>query len=125
MRILDYLKVTMKNNASDLYLSVGSPPIYRIEGIMQTIGDHAFSADELEELAKEIMNEKQWNEFSQSNEMDLAMVLSLPHLSRFRINILRQRGFAAIVVRRVKYEVKNFDELGLPSALANQQPWRP
>ena len=117
MQLLDYLKVTMEMNASDLYLSVGSPPMYRIEGIMQRIGDHAFSADELEALAKETMNEKQWNEFSQRNEMDLAMVLSVPHPSRFRVNILRQRGFAAVVIRRVKYEISNFDELGLPSAL--------
>src|SRR5919197_581223 len=117
MQLLDYLKVTMEMNASDLYLSVGSPPMYRIEGIMQRIGDHAFSADELEELARETMNEKQWNEFSQRNEMDLAMVLSVPHPSRFRVNILRQRGFAAVVIRRVKYEIRNFDELGLPSAL--------
>ena len=117
MQILDYLKVTMEMNASDLYLSVGSPPVYRIEGIMQRIGDRAFSADELEALAKETMNEKQWNEFSQCNEMDLAMVLSVPHPSRFRVNILRQRGFAAVVIRRIKYEIRNFDELGLPSAL--------
>jgi twitching motility protein PilU len=117
MEILEHLKVMVEKNASDLYLTVASPPVYRIEGVMQPIGDHAFSADELEELAKATMNEKQWNEFSHHNEMDLALVLSVPRLSRFRVNILRQRGSAALVIRTIKYEIKTLDELGLPLIL--------
>jgi len=117
MEILEYLKVMVEKNASDLYLTVASPPVFRIEGVMQPIGDHAFTAGELEELAKSTMNEKQWNEFSQRNEMDLALVLSVPRLSRFRVNILRQRGSAALVLRTIKYEIKSLDELGLPPVL--------
>jgi twitching motility protein PilU len=117
MEIMEYLRVMVEKNASDLYLTVASPPVFRIEGIMQPIGDHAFTADELEELAKTAMNEKQWNEFSQRHEMDLALILSVPRLSRFRVNILRQRGAAALVVRTIKYEIKTLDELGLPPAL--------
>jgi twitching motility protein PilU len=63
------------------------------------------------------MNEKQWNEFSHRNEMDLSLVLSVPRLSRFRVNILRQRGSAALVIRRIKYEIKTLDQLGLPRVL--------
>jgi twitching motility protein PilU len=112
METLDYLKVMMEHSASDLYLTVGSPPVYRIEGVMQPIGNHAFTAEELEKLAHSTMNEKQWSDFSQRNEMDLALVLSVPRLSRFRVNILRQRGSAALVIRRIKYEIKTLDELG-------------
>jgi twitching motility protein PilU len=117
MRISEWLKVMSENNASDLYLTVGSPPVYRIEGIMHPMGDYAFSADELEELAKATMNEKQWTEFTQRNEMDLALVLSVPHLSRFRVNILRQRGLAALVIRRIRYDIRSLDDLGLPAVL--------
>src|SRR5918992_2959539 len=106
MKIAEYLKVMVEKNASDLYLTVASPPVYRIEGIMQPIGDHAFTEDELEELAKATMNEKQWDEFSHRNEMDLSLVLSVPRPSRFRVNILRQRGSAAVVIRTIKYEIK-------------------
>ena len=84
---------------------------------MQPIGDHVFSADELEELAKATMNEKQWNEFSQRNEMDLALVLSVPRLNRFRVNSLRQRGLAALVIRRIRYDIRTLDDLGLPAVL--------
>jgi len=117
MEIVEYLKVMVEKNASDLYLTVASPPVYRIEGAMQPIGDHIFTAEELEELAKITMNEKQWNEFSHRNEMDLSLVLSVPRLSRFRVNILRQRGSAALVIRRIKYEIKTLDQLGLPLVL--------
>jgi len=117
MELVEYLRVMVEKNASDLYLTVASPPVFRIEGVMQPIGDHAFTASELEELAKAAMNEKQWIEFSQRNEMDLALVLSVPRLSRFRVNILRQRGSAALVIRTIKYEIKTLDELGLPPTL--------
>lgn len=117
MEIVEYLKVMVEKNASDLYLTVASPPVYRIEGAMQPIGDHMFTAEELEELAHATMNEKQWNEFSHRNEMDLSLVLSVPRLSRFRVNILRQRGSAALVIRRIKYEIKTLDQLGLPLVL--------
>jgi len=117
MELVEYLRVMVEKNASDLYLTVASPPVFRIEGVMQPIGDHAFTASELEELAKAAMNEKQWIEFSQRNEMDLALVLSVPRLSRFRVNILRQRGSAALVIRTIKYEIKTLDELGLPPIL--------
>src|SRR5215469_4776880 len=72
MNILEYLKVMVETDASDLYLTVGSPPVYRIQGVMRPIGDHVFSAEELEDLAKGAMNEKQQAEFSACNEMDLA-----------------------------------------------------
>jgi len=117
MNIVEYLKVMVETDASDLYLTVGSPPVYRIQGVMQPIGDHVFSAEELEDLAKGAMNEKQQAEFSACNEMDLALVLSVPHLSRFRVNVLRQRGSVALVIRTIKYDIKTIDQLGLPSTL--------
>ncbi len=117
MEILDYLKVMVEQNASDLYLTVSSPPVYRIDGVMEPIGDHAFSAEDLERLAKAVMSEKQWQEYRRHNEMDLALVFSVPHLSRFRVNVLRQRGSAALVIRTIKYEIKTVDELGLPAVL--------
>jgi len=117
MNILEYLKVMVETDASDLYLTVGSPPVYPIQGVMRPIGDHVFSAEELEDLAKGAMNQKQQAEFSACNEMDLALVLSVPHLSRFRVNVLRQRGSVALVIRTIKYDIKTIDQLGLPSTL--------
>jgi twitching motility protein PilU len=115
MSIHDLFKVMVETEASDLYLTVGRPPMYRIDGKIQPIGNEAFKPADLEGLASSIMNERQLREFAETLEMNMAM--SLPGISRFRMNILRQRGSVAIVIRRVKAEPATVAELGLPSIL--------
>ena len=112
MELLDFLKVMVEKAASDVYLTVASPPMYRIEGTVQPFGDHSFTPDETEMPAKSVLNEQQWHEFVERKEMNLAF--SYPKLSRFRVNVLRQRGSVGIVVRRVKFGISSLDELGLP-----------
>ena len=115
MEIVDFLKVMVEKNASDVYLTVARPPTYRIEGIAQPIGDHLFTPEELEALAKSFMSEQQWRDFNEQMEMNLA--LSYPKLARFRVNVLRQRGSVGIVARQVKVEIQSVEELGLPPIL--------
>jgi twitching motility protein PilU len=117
MEIKQILQVMVEKEASDVYLTVASPPMYRIEGIVQPIGDVKFTPADLESLAKTVMSEKQWDEFNAKLEMDLVLVLSIPDLSRFRVNILRQRGSVALVIRRIKFEIRTLDELRLPPVL--------
>jgi twitching motility protein PilU len=117
MEIKAILQVMVEKEASDVYLTVASPPMYRIEGIIQPIGDLKFTPQDLEELAKSVMSEKQWEEFNSQLEMDLVLVLSIPDLSRFRINVLRQRGSVALVIRKIKFEIRSIDELKLPPVL--------
>jgi twitching motility protein PilU len=115
MRIEDYFKVMVQKDSSDLYLTVARPPMYRVNGKVRE-GDHeSFTPQALEELAKSFMNDDQWQEFREKKEMNLA--LSLPKVSRFRVNVLRQRGSVAIVVRKIKVEIPSFDSLALPPVL--------
>ena len=74
MEIRKLLQVMVEKEASDVYLTVGSPPMYRIEGIVQPIGDFEFAPADLEKLAESVMSEKQWQEFSAKLEMDLVLV---------------------------------------------------
>ena len=101
--------------ASDLYLTVARPPMFRVEGKIQAIGDGSFTPEELTALADVMMSEKQRREFAQTFEMNLAQ--SLPGVARFRVNILSQRGSVAMVIRRIKADVLSLDEMGLPSIL--------
>ena len=101
--------------ASDVYLTVARPPMYRVNGKIQRGGDHAFTPDELKEFAQSILNEKQKREFAETMEMNMAM--SLPGVSRFRVNIFQQRGSVGMVIRRIKADVLSLDEMGLPSIL--------
>ena len=115
MNLTDFLSVMVEKDASDIYLTVASPPMYRIQGVVQPIGDHIFTPEELETLAKSFMNERQWQQFSDQMEMNLA--LSYRRLSRFRVNAFRQRGSVGIVIRRIKVEIESLDDLGLPTIL--------
>ena len=101
--------------ASDLYLTVAKPPMFRVEGKIQTGGEHAFMPEELAELANAMLNEKQRLEFAQTMEMNTAM--SLPGVSRFRVNVFQQRGSVGMVIRRIKADIMSVAEMGLPSIL--------
>jgi twitching motility protein PilU len=113
--IKEYFTKMVEIEASDLYLTVARPPMYRIEGKITPGGDRSFTPDEISALAMSMMNEKQQREFAESLEMNMAM--SLPGVSRFRVNIFQQRGSVGMVIRRIKAEVMSLDELGLPDIL--------
>ena len=115
MDIQEYFKTMVQTEASDLYLTVNRPPMYRIQGKIKPDGDHLFTPEEVHGIAMTIMNEKQQREFAETMEMNMAM--SLPGVSRFRVNIFQQRGSVGLVVRRIKVEIASLDELGLPDIL--------
>jgi twitching motility protein PilU len=115
MNMQDYLKVMIERNASDIYFTAGSPPMYRIEGVVQPVGEQQFSSEMLETLAASIMNERQRREFEDQLEMNLA--LSYAGFSRFRVNIFRQRGSVGLVIRKINVDIATIDDLGLPPIL--------
>ena len=117
MEFQELVKKMVEIEASDLYLTVARPPMYRVEGKIQAIGDRNFTPDNLRALADAMMTEKQRREFAQTFEMNLAQ--SLPGLARFRVNILTQRGSVGLVIRRIKADIMSIDDMGLPSILKN------
>src|SRR5215213_5215057 len=115
MSFQDFLQMMVDRNASDIYFTNDAPPMYRIEGITQPIGDGKFSPKDLEILARSIMNDHQWSEFIAQKEMNLA--LSISKLSRFRVNAFWQRGSIGLVVRKIVVEIPTLAQLGLPDTL--------
>jgi len=115
MNIRELLNVMMKQNSSDIYITVDSPPMFRTEGVTMPYGNQKITSAMVEEMAVSIMTEKQKIKFAESMEMNLA--LYYPELGRFRVNIFRQRGYTAIVIRQIKMEISTIDELGLPPIL--------
>ncbi|MGH7848405.1 MAG: PilT/PilU family type 4a pilus ATPase [Candidatus Binatia bacterium] len=114
---IDLLKVMVERDASDLYLTVACPPIYRIEGELQPIGERHFVPEDLVALAKSMMSEAQWLEFEEKLEMNWA--LSYAKLARFRVNAFRQRGSVGMVIRKIKFDIQSIDDLALPGILKN------
>jgi len=113
--IQEFFKTMVETEASDLYLTVAKPPMYRVDGKIRAVGEHPFSPQDLVNLAEAMMNEKQRKEFAEALEMNMAM--SLPGVARFRVNIFQQRGSVGMVIRRIKAEVMSLDEMGLPPIL--------
>ena len=113
MEIRDFLKIMVERDASDIYLTVESPPMYRINGVTQPVGDGKLTNEQLEALANAVMRtDKQRKEFEETMEMNLA--LAYEDLGRFRVNIFRQRGNVGFVIRQIKVEIVPLDKLGLP-----------
>ena len=117
MNIEDFFRKMVEIEASDLYLTVAKPPMYRTEGKIEVGGDHPFTPQELGDIAQAIMNDKQKQEFTETMEMNMAM--SLPGVSRFRVNIFQQRGSVGMVIRRIKADVLSLEQMGLPPILGD------
>jgi len=110
--IKQLLLIMEKQDASDLYITVGMPPSYRINGLVRTLKQPALTAAQCERLANATMNERQKAAFAAEYEMNLA--LSFDDVGRFRVNIFRQRGHIGMVIRKVNLEIPTLEGLGLP-----------
>jgi twitching motility protein PilU len=115
MELTVYLKLMIEKNASDLFLSAGAAPGIKIDGITHPIGTARLTAEQAHALAWSAMNESQQREFESTLEMNLAIALG--DLGRFRINVYRQRGDVAMVVRYITSKIPTIEQLNLPPLL--------
>ncbi|MCP9453199.1 MAG: PilT/PilU family type 4a pilus ATPase [Nitrospira sp.] len=112
MDVRSLLKAMVEREASDLYLTVDAPPIYRVHGSTQPADAPPFTNDQLEALALALMRGPQRSEFEEKMEMNLALYYK--ELGRFRVNVFRQRGNVGLVFRHIKAEIQTVEELQLP-----------
>ncbi len=112
MDVRTLLEVMVKQEASDLYLTVDAPPIYRIHGSTHRTDAPPFTNEQLEALALALMRGQQRGEFEEKMEMNLALYYK--DLGRFRVNIFRQKGNVGLVFRHIKAEIMTVEQLDLP-----------
>jgi twitching motility protein PilU len=115
MDFKNLLRILVKNDGSDLYLTFNAPPAAKFQGVLRGLGPDKLDTETLNNLAKELMNEDQQQQFEKKPEMNLA--LDEPGIGRFRINIFKQRTHLAMVIRNIKVDIPNADVLGLPDIL--------
>jgi twitching motility protein PilT len=114
----ELLTKMIHEGASDLHVVVGAPPMIRLHGGLDPMeGYERLSADETQEIIYSVMNEEQVAEFEANKECDLSF--GLQGLSRFRLNVYRDRGSVTGAFRAIPFEIKSFDDLGLPRVVAN------
>ncbi len=111
-KILSY---AVKNGASDVHLTVGSPPGVRIDGEIRFIKTESLTPSDTSEFATEMMDDHQLEQFMKTGDADLAHGVS--GLGRFRVNVMRQRGSVGIVMRHVRGKILDFESLNLPPAM--------
>jgi len=110
------LELIIKEQASDLHLSVGHPPIIRISGrLVPLIKEKKLSPEDTKNLAFALMTDLQREEFLKEKEIDFSY--SFGEKSRFRVNIFFQKGYVSCALRLVPVKIKTISELNLPPVL--------
>ena len=107
------LQMMVAKGASDLFLTCGTPPHLKIEGITRSIDSPALKPGEAKQMAQSVMTDRQTAAFEETMESNLS--LSVEGVGRYRVNVYHQRGEVALVVRLIKSDIPTFERLGLPA----------
>src|SRR5260221_1260589 len=98
---------------SDLHITTGTAPLVRVHGEIHPVdGYRTITSAETKQLAYSVLTDAQKHRFEENLELDFSF--GVKGLSRFRANIFNQRGAVGAVFRAIPYEIKSFEELGLP-----------
>ncbi|MEW6144324.1 MAG: type IV pilus twitching motility protein PilT [Thermodesulfobacteriota bacterium] len=116
VNIDDILRAAVRVGASDIHIGTGRHPILRVEGKLTPVKNAPqLTADDVRDMALQMMNPAQREKFETLYEMDLAY--SISGLSRFRVNVFHQRGTISIAIRSIPYNILSFSSLNLPPVM--------
>ena len=115
MLIEEYLEKVVSMNGSDLHISSGLPPIIRVDGNLQRTDNPPLSPDDVETLLFPMLSNEQRRKLEQEWELDFSY--GIQGLSRFRVNIYKDKGNYAAAFRTIESIVPSFDKLGLPDVV--------
>jgi twitching motility protein PilT len=111
--IAELLAFTVKNNASDLHLSAGLPPLIRIDGDMRRVNVPPLEHRTVHALVYDIMNDRQRKDYEESLETDFSF--EIPGVARFRVNAFNHKRGAGAVFRTIPPKVQSLDDLKAPA----------
>jgi len=111
----DLLRTMVQKDGSDLFITAGAPPSIKVDGEMSQLSNQSLSPQHTQVLVRSIMNDKQSAEFDETQECNFA--ISLPGVSRFRVNAFTQRGSVGVVLRVIRSDIPEFEDLNLPPIL--------
>jgi twitching motility protein PilU len=111
----DLLRMMVQKDGSDLFITAGAVPSMKVDGKMTPLSNQSLSPQHTQVLVRSIMNDRQMAEFDASQECNFA--ISLPGVSRFRVNAFTQRGSVGVVLRVIRSDIPEFADLDLPPIL--------
>ncbi|GIU81223.1 MAG: type IV pilus twitching motility protein PilT [Acidobacteria bacterium] len=114
----ELLKKLLEMGGSDLHITTNSPPQVRVHGSLKPLTEYPpLTAAQTKALAYSVLTDAQKHKFEENLELDFSF--GLRGLSRFRVNLFNQKGAVGAVFRAIPYEIKSFEELGLPPVVAD------
>ncbi len=111
----DILKQVVGMGASDFHITVGLPPMARVNGELIRVGETILMPPDTQRLVEEILTVDELIEFKSQGDIDVS--ISKPRIGRFRVNAFVQRNTYALVLRTVPFDVPKMEDLGLPKVL--------
>ncbi len=117
MNIHDLFDLVAEENASDLLISAGAPPILRINGQLFRSRTDALTPEQTEELIFDFLSDEQREQFLEHKELDFSLASGRRH--RFRVNVYRQKGAVTAAFRPIPEKIPALEELGLPDPVQN------
>src|SRR5689334_5753031 len=108
-------QIMADKKASDIFLSVGAPINIKINGVAMPVNQTVMTAETVQQLLYEVLNERQIREYDE--EMELNTAYTLQGVGTFRISAFRQKGSPSVVVRYIPASIPAIDTLGLPEVL--------
>ncbi len=111
----DLLRLVIDEGASDLHISVGSPPAVRIGGRLVKLETRALTAEDTESLARSIASEGHLQKVNEEGSVDFGF--SFREQNRFRVSVYRQKGHMGIALRLIPRKMMSMEEIGLPSSV--------
>ena len=115
MEILELLRIAIEAGASDVHITVASPPIMRVNGKLVRMNDVKLTPEDTHRIIRAMLTDAQRLSFEEKGELDFSY--SYPSLGRFRVNIYKQRGSASMALRIVALTIPTMEALKLPSVL--------
>lgn len=113
--IAQIVNTAQNKGASDIHLSPLCPLMIRIDGDLVPVTQEALGAEEIEQLAREIVGEKRWRELEEKGEVDCAYTVE--GMARMRVNVFRQKGTYAIALRLLSVSIPSLEQLGIPQSV--------
>ena len=115
MDITQLLQFAYQQNASDLHISAGEPPIIRVDGDIKRIKAPPLTGEQTHAMIYDIMNDGQRRSFEEKSDIDFAMQMG--EIARFRVNVFRQQRGLGAVFRKIPTKILSLEELAMPPIL--------
>lgn len=113
MAMLELMKLAHDRKASDIHITVNSPAMFRIHGVLKPVNNHILTPAATLEMAKELMTNEQYELFLEKGDIDLSY--GIADVSRYRVNIYKQKGNVSLTIRLIPNQIPAMEVLGLPA----------